>query len=513
MTEPEQQVVLPNSRARKSVLGSTKSLFSAKASARQSQAAKRQSLASDAVPTGIKQLKAVLEESTAMGDASERLTRRERALHDVINELLATEAKYLADLRFAVREYAVPLKQMLPTPQLHYDVFSNLEQLEALHSKLEADLTPARACLSAAKQRGTDRGAEGDPDDGDGSPRQQPGENVAAELASLVAQAFQPLLPFFMMYATYCGKYTDAPTRLIEARKRKAVEALVVAKEVEVGTTLEQMLFRPVQRMCVYPLLFKQALRVIEGGSGQATTLQLFTSCFDAVGKTITQVNENVREQEADAHTRGVLVHEVQGAAHLISPTRRLVSEAELEIQRCDGWLRGGRKASKLYIFNDLLLVCRPSTFGSTLRLKVAMELCDVDVASNAGEGMSDKPTPAMADAPRPAVATPAETPRTHEVKVRRAVKFADSVDSGDAPGASGSSAQSDDLPGAGRIRWMDATHMILERSLEANQPKIVVPRGSLWRPSVIGITPASNSPQPPSPAVDAAGEICHARP
>ena len=67
-------------------------------------------------------------------------------------------------------------------------------------------------------------------------------------------------VPFFKMYATYCGKFTDAPARLAEAVKRsRAVEGIASRAASEFNTALEALLFRPVQRMCVYPLLFSQA--------------------------------------------------------------------------------------------------------------------------------------------------------------------------------------------------------------------------------------------------------------
>ena len=89
------------------------------------------------------------------------------------------------------------------------------------------------------------------------------------------------------------------------------------------GTALEQLLFRPVQRMCVYPLLFKQALNQGRGKEGRGVSeegLQAFAACFDMVSRTIEEVNENVREQEAEARMRSVLVDQVR-AAHAYSCT------------------------------------------------------------------------------------------------------------------------------------------------------------------------------------------------
>ena len=70
--------------------------------------------------------------------------------------------------------------------------------------------------------------------------------------------AFMKLLPFFKMYSTYCAGYPNMSGAPAEAILSKA------------HTPLEQLLFRPVQRMCVYPLLFKEALKYAEEGEQQA---------------------------------------------------------------------------------------------------------------------------------------------------------------------------------------------------------------------------------------------------
>ena len=78
--------------------------------------------------------------------------------------------------------------------------------------------------------------------------------------------AFMKLLPFFKMYSTYCAGYPNMSGALAEARANRAAEAIIS----KAHTPLEQLLFRPVQRMCVYPLLFKEALKYAEEGEQQA---------------------------------------------------------------------------------------------------------------------------------------------------------------------------------------------------------------------------------------------------
>ena len=210
-------------------------------------------------------------------------------------------------------------------------------QLEQLHLKLEADLVAARDSVS------------------DGS---------TLQLAGLVASAFEPLIPFFIMYATYCGKFTEAPAKLQEARRKRSVDSLVAQQSQACGTTLEAFLFRPVQRMCVYPLLFNQALKRMPAADATlAAARTSFEHCFEAISSTITQVNENVREQEAGARTREVFMHEVDGVTHLMRPGIKLEAEHEVRVKRKDSWAAklklAKRKACTLYIFTDIVLLVR----------------------------------------------------------------------------------------------------------------------------------------------------------
>ena len=161
----------------------------------------------------------------------EMRSRDGRQFHEVLLEILSTEARYIADLRFVVTEFLAPMRNLLP-PRAHADVFSNLEQLAELHTRLEDDLKPARL-------------AEAD---------EERGERIA--------QAFSTLSPFFKMYNTYAGNYANVPEALRVARAVPGVEAFLEEADRLQGrqATLEALLFRPVQRMCLYPLLFKQAL-------------------------------------------------------------------------------------------------------------------------------------------------------------------------------------------------------------------------------------------------------------
>ena len=177
---------------------------------------------------------------------------------------------------------------------------------------------------------------------------------------------------------------------------------------------LNQLLFRPVQRMCLYPLLFKQALsarlklerwdeaeeaeeaaqraaeaeEAASGGSGSsggggggggssgsgaaaARSRELILKLeqvFALIGRTLGTVNEDVRGMEAQQRTMQVLTHKVNNGISLVSPNRVLQHEAKVdmkvlgEAQCCDIFSSRAaavRRRYKFYAFSDGLLVCR----------------------------------------------------------------------------------------------------------------------------------------------------------
>ena len=87
---------------------------------------------------------------------------------------------------------------------------------------------------------------------------------------------------------------------------------MLTAREERAGASLQQMLFRPVQRMCVYPLLFQQVVKSASPGTPTTTS----SKALDVLeGRQ--QVNENVRGQEAQLRTASIVLAEVTGGSSM----------------------------------------------------------------------------------------------------------------------------------------------------------------------------------------------------
>ena len=296
----------------------------------------------------LNNLVAVLEHQTSQ---QQELMTQDKKLNEVIDEILVTEANYLEDLSFTVDELQRPLKEMMDA-HTHYTVFSNLEQLRELHIKLGADLSEAREDNCSTHRQG-----------------------------EVIAEAFLRLLPYFKMYAVYCGNAATAAGALAAATEGGDAAAFLQRKEQDPASraTLAALLFRPVQRMCIYPLLFKQVLKYAVENHPQHSA---FTKLKEVVEQTVQEVNENVRGQEAHHRMLEVLTSEVSGAsvAGLLAAARTLEMEAMVDLKASGMW--NMKRITKWYIFNDLLLICRPNKLDSGFHQKLLLPLEEVAVST-----------------------------------------------------------------------------------------------------------------------------------
>ena len=223
--------------------------------------------------TGLSDLKRVLDhESSELYRAFQGIspaTADEVKINEVLDELLQTESNYLRDIRVTTHKFAKPLRELLAPQQVH-KIFSNLATLKELHDNLASQLPSpddgpprpasgvglAAAAAAAAVPSPTDREAE--------RRRSLAHQGTYTSLSveakgHQVANAFIRMQPYFKSYATYCANYPYVSQALPQAvAESPRVASFLRSAEAAHGVTLSQMLFRPVQRMCIYPLLWQQ---------------------------------------------------------------------------------------------------------------------------------------------------------------------------------------------------------------------------------------------------------------
>ena len=82
---------------------------------------------------------------------------------------------------------------------------------------------------------------------------------TASDPVASVSAAFSTMAPFFKAYGVYCANFVSALDHLDRLRQeRPQLDEFVRRAEAAGGETVGSMLIRPVQRLCKYPLLFRE---------------------------------------------------------------------------------------------------------------------------------------------------------------------------------------------------------------------------------------------------------------
>ena len=82
---------------------------------------------------------------------------------------------------------------------------------------------------------------------------------TASDPVASVSAAFSTMAPFFKAYSVYCANFVSALDHLDRLRQeRPQLDEFVRRAEAAGGETIGSMLIRPVQRLCKYPLLFRE---------------------------------------------------------------------------------------------------------------------------------------------------------------------------------------------------------------------------------------------------------------
>ncbi|KAF4782247.1 RhoGEF domain-containing protein [Colletotrichum scovillei] len=222
--------------------------------------------------------------------ATERALQRRR----ILEELISTEEGYIADVRFLMNVY-ITILASLPTlpPGLRSSINRNLTDIVELHEELLGELHRAvpdseytqmeipslpRKPPSRGHQRM--RSLDSVPEDDDRAIswlQEVPGMISEAQVAGDVAKVFSRKMNRFFIYEEYGAKYEmmikdvasahrtmpqwDTYQRGIETLASSLGSANSHADQAKKSLTIGDLLVKPIQRICKYPLLFAELLK------------------------------------------------------------------------------------------------------------------------------------------------------------------------------------------------------------------------------------------------------------
>ncbi|KAK6083830.1 RhoGEF domain-containing protein [Seiridium cupressi] len=222
---------------------------------------------------------------------TERLLQRRR----ILEELIHTEESYIGDVKFLMNVY-ITILASLPTqhPGLRSSINRNLTDIVELHEEILGELhrvvpnseytqveqlysapNPARKPSHHQRWRSLDSVPE---DDGGGFwLRTVPGMTADPGVAAEVSRIFRERMHRFFVYEEYSAKYemmikevASAPRTMPQWESyQKGLEALAASlgsvhhqlDRSRKSLTIGDLLVKPIQRICKYPLLFAELLK------------------------------------------------------------------------------------------------------------------------------------------------------------------------------------------------------------------------------------------------------------
>jgi len=255
--------------------------------------------------------------------------KNERLRLKCVREIMITEEVYVSDLEMLERVFMIPIKfQNVLTADQYQKLFSNAEMLKPIHIELLQAL----------------------------------GDKDKTQGGKYVGGAFLSLCQYMKMYSVYCANHDNAVALLEELKLNKDFAHTLMVCETDPlakGQNLASFLIKPVQRVCKYPLFFRELLTYTPEDHPDYEKLQEAKGKIDEV---VAFINEGKRKFEEQQKMIQILASiDGEWQEELITPTRFLVSETRISGRQkiTSGGLLQPVHDHMLYVFNDLIVICR----------------------------------------------------------------------------------------------------------------------------------------------------------
>ena len=292
------------------------------------------------LPADNKRLPFVVDEGDddVGGDKDDRMRAK------CIREIVVTEEAYVEDLRVLEDVFVFPLKMSgALTEEKTHQLFSNVEMLRPVHEALLKELREGAG----------------------------------------VGRAFLGMCQYMKMYSLYCSNHENAIEILSRLRDDpEFMHALSICQSDSRarGQKLDSYIIKPVQRVCKYPLFFRELIKYTPPTHPDYRDLEQARAKIEEV---VSCINEGKRKSEEQRKILSIFDSiEGEWEEELLQPTRGFVTEIA-GIQGTD--LRtNNRHEYTLFIFTDLIVVAKmvpgPGHQHKPLVLKGYIPMCEAKV-------------------------------------------------------------------------------------------------------------------------------------
>jgi len=274
------------------------------------------------------------EEVSLKTSTDELSKKKEKARELVLRELIDTERDYVRDLELIIKAFYNPLEERsILSKEDMSQLFSNIPVLVQVNKQLLEDFE------NRAKV-----------------------ENIAVKMAGLLK-----------MYTNYCANQNIMLNNLERIKKSNDKFAHFLHDAMENpdcrGLGLNAYLIKPVQRLCKYPLLFRELIKNTPEDSPEYAQL---ANILKKISESVDYVNERTRQVENQQKIIEIS-NSLENAEEieLVTPSRRFVAQHEV------GLLHKKKKKprpSVLFVFNDLVLLAKPNKNKYTAKHKILMK-------------------------------------------------------------------------------------------------------------------------------------------
>jgi len=261
--------------------------------------------------------------------------RKERMRVETINEIFVSERYYVRDLNVIVKLFMEPMiaKQLI-SPTDTQLLFGNIELILKVNDEIVQ-------CLMADYEACS--------------------ENM--QLMN-IGSDFIKLVDYLKIYSIFSSSYANSMAAY-ERLKRDSKEFSAFVREVQSkpecqGVDLLGFLIKPVQRVCKYPLLFKELLKNTPPLHVDYPNIE---NCLKKVHEVAEYVNEKQRTIES-LHKMLMIQENLVDAKgfHIVEPARMFLREATfIKVNQA-----GKQQERICFLFNDMLLYCKPVFYKKT---------------------------------------------------------------------------------------------------------------------------------------------------
>ncbi|KAM3457901.1 hypothetical protein NHJ6243_007657 [Beauveria neobassiana] len=212
---------------------------------------------------------------TPLGRSSEESTGRvtpadrfsvERALRRrrILEELIQTEESYVKDIRLLMNVYVTTFAACPGYDSLRLAIHQNLTEILRLHDEILGELHRAvpysEYSYADAQPKGHRRWSSVD--------LSRPDMLAEPQTAAQVAKIFSQKVKRFFVYEEYGARHENMLNSMPDASlSHRGIEALastlhpIKQRGMRKSSTLHDLMIKPIQRVCRYPLLFAELLK------------------------------------------------------------------------------------------------------------------------------------------------------------------------------------------------------------------------------------------------------------